>query len=123
MKRIGGTILSRILLSFYCLSVLSLVFPFKIYKQAYLTLPVSNIFFIGLLLAGAFFLLIGITWKGLKIIQYEMVCLALWSFLLSIWYRFRKESGTPIVLVGIAVLLFLLYMNMKKRDFASRGES
>ena len=115
MKIVNDKTLSILLLIFYSISVLCIVFPFMIYKDAYVRLstPIRFTFFAGAILAGLSMAYIAFTWKGLTIVRYELFAFSFWCCLLGLWFGLKIEAGLPLFLIGIMVLAALVYSVIK----------
>ncbi len=113
MGRSVWTGASVLLLALLCISVISLVFPFVVYRDAYLRFPFSPWQAIGMLLVSALSIGVGLGWKGDRLLGWELVACGVWMVLLDLWLVFKIETAVPLVLLGTVMVVLLLYLGLK----------
>src|SRR5574341_2549656 len=117
----GGVVMGRrvwtgasvLLLALLCISLGSLVFPFVIFRDAFLHFPFSPWQAIGMLIVSFLFVYVGLRWRGDKLIGFELMAYGAWIVLLDVWLVFRIETAVPLVLLETAMIGLLLYVGLK----------
>jgi hypothetical protein len=113
MGRKGWTAASVLLLGVLCISVVSLVFPFVLFRDAYLRFPFSPWQAMGMLIVSALFVCVGRGWKGDKLVGFELMAYGAWILLLDVWLIFRIETAVPLALLGAVLIGLLLVAGVK----------
>ena len=105
---------SVLLFGLLCLSVVSLLFPFVIFRDAYVRFPFSPWQAIGLLIVSALSVGVGLVWKGERFIGLELMACGVWLFVLDVWLVLRIDTAAPLFLLGAVMIVLLLCVGLRE---------